>query len=298
MYLVSAVEKDILKEISNRTPLFSKGQRKIAKFILDHYDEAAYMNASMLGSVTGVSESTVVRFATALGFQGYPDFLRELNETVKSKLTSVQRVGVGSTMVGEGDVVKKVMRLDADCVNKSISLVDREDFSNAVASISKANHIYIIGARSSSALAVFLNYYLSMMFKNVKLLMGASSGEIIEQIHAIDEEDVIIGISFPRYSSITVKVLEYAKRKNSKAIAITDSELSPISRISDYKLYSKCEIMSFVDSLVSPLSVINALLLAIGIRHPKKLNKTFSELEELWEEHEVYNRGKEAVDES
>jgi DNA-binding MurR/RpiR family transcriptional regulator len=249
------------------------------------------MNAAMLGSVADVSESTVVRFAMALGYKGYPEFLRDLNSLVKAKLTAIQRVGVTKMLIGEEDIVSRVLTLDADCVRKSTNVVDRADFDAAVTAIVNAGCIYIIGIRSSSALATFLNCYLSMMFKNVKLITSTSASEMFEQIRAIDETDIMIGISFPRYSQRTVKALDYAKRRGAKVLAITDSERSPLVPLSDCKLLAKCEIMSFVDSLVSPLSVINALLLAVGMQKQDDLREALVELEGIWEEYDVYDKG-------
>lgn len=285
------MERDLLKVIKDRMPEFSKGQKSIANFILEHYDEAAYMNAAMLGTVANVSESTVVRFAMMLGYKGYPEFLRDLNDLVKSKLTAIQRVGVSKMLIGEEDIVNRVLTVDADCVRKSANIVDRDDFEAAVDAIVNAQYIYILGIRSSSALATFLNFYLSMMFKNVKLISSTSASEMFEQIRAIDDGDIMIGISFPRYSQRTVKALDYAKKRGAKVLSITDSMLSPLVPLSDYKLLAKCEIMSFVDSLVSPLSVINALLLAVGMRKQEELGSALAELEEIWEEYDVYDKG-------
>ena len=272
-------------------PEFSKGQKSIAHYVLEHYDEAAYMNAAILGSVANVSESTVVRFAMILGYKGYPEFLRDLNELVKAKLTAIQRVGVAKLVIGEDDVVKRVLTLDAGCVQKSINIVDRADFDAAVQSIVSAEYIYILGIRSSSALATFLNCYLSMMFKNVKLISSTSTSEMFEEIRAIGNGDIMIGISFPRYSQRTVKALDYAKKRGAKVLSITDSTRSPLVPLSDYKLLAKCEVMSFVDSLVSPLSVINALLLAVGMERKEELQTALVELEEIWEEYDVYDKG-------
>lgn len=285
------MKRDILKVIRDRMPEFSKGQKSIAHFILGHYDEAAYMNAAMLGSVANVSESTVVRFAMMLGYKGYPEFLRDLNDLVKSKLTAIQRVGVSKMLIGGEDIVGRVLAVDADCVRKSADIVDRADFEAAVGAIVGAKYIYILGIRSSSALAAFLNFYLSMIFKNARLITSTSASEMFEQIRAIDRDDIMIGISFPRYSQRTVKALDYAKKRGAKVLSITDSMISPLISLSDYKLLAKCEIMSFVDSLVSPLSVINALLLAVGMRKQEEFGQALVELEEIWEEYDVYEKG-------
>jgi len=285
------MDRDILSAIKDSLPDFSKGQKRIAHYILEHYDEAAFMNAAVLGSVAHVSESTVVRFAMQLGYKGYPEFLRDLSALVKSKLTSIQRVGVAKMLIGEEDMVERVLTLDADCVKKSIRVVDRADFKAAVEAIVNAENIYILGIRSAFALAVFLNCYLSMIFKNVKLISSTSASEMFEQIRAIGREDIMIGLSFPRYSQRTVKALDYARKRGARVLSITDSEHSPLVEFSDYKLLAKCEIMSFVDSLVSPLSVINALLLAVGMAKQDELQEAFAELEEIWDEYDVYDKG-------
>ena len=270
---------------------FSKGQKRIAAYILGHYDEAAYMSAFSLGAAADVSESTVVRFAKQLGYIGYPAFQRELQETVRSRLTSLQRIGVSNILIGEEDVVDRVLSLDADCVKKTIDEVNKENFEAAVKAIVEAKDIYVVGVRSSFCLAYLLSYYLSMMFKNVKLITSTSAGEMYEQIRAVEEGDILIGISFPRYSQTTVKALQYAKRRKARVVSITDSVLSPLATFSDFLLLAKCEIVSFVDSLVAPLSVINALLVAIGMNRKNELHNALIELEEIWDEYQVYEKG-------
>ncbi|MCL1830953.1 MAG: MurR/RpiR family transcriptional regulator [Oscillospiraceae bacterium] len=285
------MDRNPLSIIRSQLPSLSKGHKAIAQYILAHYDEAAYMSAATLGKLADVSESTVVRFAKNLGYSGYPEFLRELSGAVKIQLNSLQRLGIGNILIGEEDIVDKVLSLDADCVKKSILNVSREQFEAAVDAITKAGSIYVMGVRSSFFLANFLTYYLSMMFKNVKLIASTSTSEMFEQIRAIDEGDIMIGISFPRYSQSTAKAISYAKRRNAKVIAITDSPLSPLAVHADILLTAKCEIVSFVDSLVAPLSVVNALLVAVGTKRSEELSTTLQELEGIWDEYGVYEKG-------
>lgn len=269
----------------------SKGHKKVAEYILSHYDEAIYMSAAMIGGITDVSESTVVRFAKLLGYQGYKEFLKELARVVKTQLNSLQRLGISNLLLPEDDIIDRVLSHDADSVKKSIQEISSEQFEEVVSAIVSAEGIYVMGFRSSFSLANFLSYYLSMMFKNVKLITGSSTGEMFEQIRAVGKGDILIGISFPRYSKSTVRAINYAKKRNAKVIAITDSSISPIAIQADYLLTAKSEIVSFVDSLVAPLSVINALLVAIGLRRSEELHNTLQELEDIWDEYGVYEKG-------
>lgn len=280
----------VMERIEAKRSSFSKGHRRIAAYITEHYDEAAFMTAARLGSITGVSEPTVVRFATALGYDGYPEFIKELGEYTKARMTAVQRVGVSSKLIGEDDVLSRIMSMDAECVKKSIGIVSRTDFNASVDAIANAENIYLLGVRSASTLASFMNCYLSMIYKHVMLINTLSASEMFEQLHKIDKNDVIVGISFPRYSQRTVKALKYARARGAKVIAITDSEQAPIVRYSDFKLLAKCEIMSYVDSLVAPLSVINALLVALSMREKDELDRTLTELEHIWDEYDVYEK--------
>lgn len=281
---------NVMEIIEQKKGGFSKGQRRIASFIEQHFDEAAFMTAARLGSMTGVSEPTVVRFACSLGYEGYPEFIKDLNEYAKARLTSVQRAGVSSKLIGEDDVVSRIMSIDAECVKKSIGLISRDDFNGAVDALLAAGTVYILGVRSASALAGFLNCYLSLIFKNVRLINALSASEMFEQLQKLDEGDAIVGISFPRYSQRTVKALRFASSRGAKVISITDSEQSPLVRYSDFRLLARCEIMSYVDSLVAPMSVINALLVALSIRKRDELDKTLSALEEIWDEYDVYEK--------
>jgi len=269
---------------------FSKGQKLIAKYVLENYDKAAYMTASKLGSVVKVSESTVVRFADELGFSGYPEFQSALQEIVRTKLTSFQRIEVTNTRLGDGDILTKVLLSDADKIKSTLEDIDKEAFYAAVDSIIGAKDIYILGARSSSYLAGFLNYNLRMIFDNVRLLQSTSGGEIFEQIMNIGEEDVIIAISFPRYSKRIINAVNFAKNAGADVISITDSPLSPIAAGANQVLAVKSDMVSFVDSLVAPMSIINAIVAAVARKQQDELTERLRQLEAIWDEYEVYDK--------
>lgn len=281
---------NLLAEIEGRMASFSKGQKSIAAFILNHYDKAAYMTASRLGAAAQVSESTVVRFAFELGFEGYPELQHELQEIIKNKLTSVQRIAVADAQMGGGDILDKVMNMDIDKIRKTLEETSREAFSGAVDSILGADKIYILGARSALVLARFLALYFNIIFDNVKLVDTTSSSEMFEQIMRLGKNDVLIGLSFPRYSRRSAKALEFASSMGARVIAITDSPASPIAEHADYFLQARSDMASFVDSLVAPLSLVNALIAAVGLKKREELEQTFSRLEEIYDEYEVYQK--------
>ena len=282
--------RSLLKTIENKMSTFSKGQKLIAKYVLENYDKAAYMTASKLGSVVKVSESTVVRFADELGFSGYPEFQSALQEIVRTKLTSFQRIEVTNTRLGDGDILTKVLLSDADKIKSTLDDIDKDAFYAAVDSIIGAKNIYILGARSSSYLAGFLNYNLRMIFDNVRLLQSTSGGEIFEQIMNIGEEDVIIAISFPRYSKRIINAVNFAKNAGADVISITDSPLSPIAAGANQVLAVKSDMVSFVDSLVAPMSIINAIVAAVARKQQDELTERLRQLEAIWDEYEVYDK--------
>ena len=284
------MQHDLLKRIEETYPSFSKGQKSIARFILSRYDKAAYMTASRLGKAAGVSESTVVRFAFEMGFEGYPELQHELQEIIKNKLTSVQRIEVANEQIGSGDILGKVMNMDIDKIKQTIEETSREAFNGAVDSILEARHIYILGARSALVLARFLALYFNILFDNVKLVDTTSSAEMFEQIMRLEKGDVIVGLSFPRYSTRSAKAMEFASSMGAKAIAITDSPASPIAAKADYFLQARSDMASFVDSLVAPLSMINALIVAIGLKKRSELENTFEKLETIYDEYDVYQK--------
>lgn len=256
---------DLISKIQTELPGFSKGQKQIARYILEHYDKAAFMTASRLGVTVGVSESTVVRFATELGYDGYPHLQRALQEMIRNKLTSVQRMEVSSDRLGGRDVLRTVLHADTDMIRQTLDEIDRDAFQGAVDALTGAHRIYILGVRSSSALANFLGFYFNLLFDNVTLVHTNSVSEIFEQVLRVGPGDVLFGISFPRYSKRTLSAMQYARDRGAKVIALTDSQLSPLARVADHLLLARSDMASFVDSLVAPLSVINALIVAVGM---------------------------------
>ena len=281
---------DLMSKIQNNLSTFSKGQRLIAKYIIEHYDKAAFLTASKLGATVGVSESTVVRFATELGYGGYPQLQKALQEMIRNKLTAVQRMEVTSDRMGDQDILRSVLSSDIDKIRMTLDEIDRSSFEAAVEAILHARNIYILGVRSSASLSGFLGFYFNLMFDNVKLIHTNSVSEIFEQILRVGDGDVVLGVSFPRYSKRTLKALEYSKKSCATVIALTDSRLSPLSQTADYTLLAKSDMASFVDSLVAPLSVVNALIVAIGMRKQKEISETFTHLESIWDEYEVYEK--------
>lgn len=281
---------DFLSILQEKEPSFSKGQRRIARYITEQYDKAAFMTANRLGKTVGVSESTVVRFAVDLGFDGYPSMQKAMQEMVLNRLTSVQRIEVANDRFGDQDVVSMVLHSDIEKLRKTDETVDRQQFHNAVSAILKAKRVYIIGVRSVAPLANFLGYYLNYMFNNVHVVSGVGAGEMFEKIVGVNSEDVVIAFSFPRYSSSTTKGARYARSAGSTVIAITDNKLSPLGQCSDCVLIAKSDMVSLVDSLVAPLSLINALIVALAAKKEKELSKTFANLERIWDEYEVYEK--------
>ena len=284
------MSKDILSVIQANMSTFSKGQKLIAAFILDSYDKAAFMTASKLGKTVNVSESTVVRFAAELGYNGYPAMQKALQEMIRNKLTSVQRIEVSNDRIGDQDILSMVMQSDIEKIHMTLEEADRQDFDRAVDAIVKARHIYILGVRSAAAIASFLGFYFNLIFENVTIVHATSTSEVFEQLLRIGEQDVILGISFPRYSRRTVKAMQFAHDRGAAAIAITGSATSPLAPFSTLTLLAKSDMASFVDSLVAPLSLVNALIVAIGRKKNEDLAHTFETLEQIWDEYEVYEK--------
>ena len=281
---------DILSTLREMEPTFSKGQKRIAHYITEYYDKAAFMTANRLGKTVGVSESTVVRFAVDLGFDGYPSMQKAMQEMVLNRLTSVQRIEVANDRLGDQDVVSTVLRSDMEKIRQTEEMVSREEFSAAVNAILKAKRVYILGVRSVEPLANFLGYYLNYMFNNVHVVSGFGAGEMFEKIVSVNSSDVVIAFSFPRYSSTTTKGAKYCRSAGATVIGITDSKLSPLGSSCDHVLIAKSDMVSLVDSLVAPLSIVNALIVAIAAQKEKELSKTFANLERIWEEYDVYEK--------
>ena len=281
---------DILSFLQSNLLTFSKGQRSIAKYILEYYDKAAFMTANKLGKTVGVSESTVVRFAVELGYDGYPKMQKALQEMVLNRLTSVQRIEVANDRIGDQDVVSMVIQSDMEKLRQTGENLSRKDFSAAVNAILGAKRVYILGVRSAAPLADFLGYYLNYMFNNVHVLTGCGTSEMFEKIVGIDSQDVVIAFSFPRYSSATTKGAQYCRSTGATVIGITDSRESPLGVCCDHVLCAKSDMVSLVDSLVAPLSVVNALIVSIAAKREKELHRTFEALERIWDQYHVYEK--------
>jgi len=281
---------DVLALIQERMPSFSKGQRKIAGYILTSYDKAAFMTANKLGKIVGVSESTVVRFAAELGYGGYPDMQKSLQKMIRNRLTSVQRMEVAHDRIRDHDLVSSVLHSDMEKIRLTLEELDRTSFDRAVDAIVGAKKIYIIGARSSAAISSFLAFYFNLIFENVISVAANTGSGAFESLLHVGKGDVVIGVSFPRYSSLTVQTVNFAGERGATTIAITDSEISPLARIADYTLKARSDMASFADSLVAPLSLVNALLVAVSRRTETELESTFRSLEEIWEKYDVYEK--------
>lgn len=281
---------DISQRIQNMYPEFSKGQKKIATAILNNYDKIAYMTASRLGRLVGVSESTVVRFAGMLGFDGYSELREAIVELVRIKSTPNQRIEITKQRLGTGDVIEKVMEADIHKIRYTLENMDRDAFSSAVSSILSAKTVYIMGARSAEPVAKILHYNLSLIFDNIKFVNSNSTAELFEQMFSICSDDVLIAFSFPRYSSKMVNAVKFAKSKGASVIGFTDSLVSPIAEYSTYLLTAQSDMASFMDSLVAPISIINAIIIEITRRKEREITSRFETLEKIWDEYNVYEK--------
>lgn len=280
--------KDLMRLIQARFSRLSKGQKLIAEYILKNYDKAAFMTAAKLGISVGVSESTVVRFANELGFSGYPKLQKALQELIKNKLTTVQRLELSNDFASHGAALKGVLKADMENIRATLEKINPYTFEDVLNSIFEAKNIYIIGLRSSTALAEFLGFYLNIILQNVRIVSYGIS-DIFEQMINIGEGDLVIGIGFPRYATKTIDVLDFSKARGAKVVAITDSLLSPLAAKADSTLIAQSNMASFVDSLVAPLSVINALIIAVGMREKENIADIFANLENIWQEYNVYS---------
>lgn len=282
---------DLMRIIQANFHKLSKGQKIIAQYIMSNYDKAAFMTAAKLGERVGVSESTVVRFANTIGYTGYPELQKQLQEMVKTKLTTVQRIEMSSDYANINSIIKNVLKSDIENIRGTMEEIDSTSFEQAVKSIYEAKSVYIIGLRSSTALAEFLGFYLNLIRDNVHVVTY-TIGDIFEQLFRISKGDLVIAIGFPRYTSRTIKALEYAKSREASAIAVTDSMLSPLSSCADYTLIAKSNMESFVDSIVAPLSVLNALIVAVGIHEKKNISTSFANLEDIWKKYAIFLKDK------
>lgn len=284
-----ASSNELMNRINERYSALSKGQKMIATYITDYYDKAVFLTAAKLGEEVGVSESTVVRFAMQLGYKGYPQFQQALAELVRVKLDSVQQMENVYGRISQSEILTTVLTSDAKRIQETLEMIDEHAFDMAVDAMLKAKHIYVIGIRSCAPLAEFLVFYLNMMFDNVRLVHTNSSSELFEQMMYIGRDDVIIGISFPRYSMRVLKAMEFANNRNARVITLTDSVHSPMNLYSSCNLVAQSDMSSIVDSLAAPLSVINALIMAICMKRQKKVVRNLEMIEQLWEEYQVYS---------
>ena len=284
------MNRDILAVIQENMNTFSKGQKRIANYILESYDKAAFMTASRLGKRVNVSESTVVRFAAELGYDGYPSMQKSLQKMIRNRLTSVQRIEVANDRIGDQNVLDMVLQPDIEKIRLTLEDIDRDSFDKATDAIVAARRIYIIGVRSSAAIATFLGFYFNLLFDNVAMITANTPSEVFESLLRVGEGDVVVGISFPRYSSRAVQAMNFARDRGATTIAITDSDASPLAVSSKYTLKARSDMASFVDSLVAPLSLVNALLVEVSRKKNEDLSKTFQTLEQIWEEYGVYQK--------
>ena len=283
------MDKDILALISRDNSGFSKGQRLIAKYILENYDKAAFMTAGKLGKTVGVSESTVVRFAAELGYDGYPGMRKALQEMIRSRLTSVQRIEAAKDLIDDRNILKAVLSDDIDKLQATLEEIDQESFDRAIDLIMSAKNIYIFASRTSQSLSNFMAFYLNMLRDGVHLVQDNTAAEAYEQLIRIGG-DLFVGFTFPRYSSRSLKVMRFAKDRGAAALALTDSESSPLYGVADVCLFAKSEMVSFVDSLVAPLSLVNAIVIAVAARSRDQLAETFKDLENVWSEYKVFEK--------
>lgn len=287
------MNEPLLAKMDESLRRLSKGHKKIAAYIKENYDKAAFMTAASLGKKVGVSESTVVRFATELGFKGYPELQRALQQMIKSKLTAVQRMEVSQTLIGDGDIINSVLNGDIELIRETAERTSRAAFQSTLEEINRAKRIYILGVRSSAALASFLAFYFNLVFDSVVLVDTSSASEMFEQMFRIDENDVCIAISFPRYSKQTVNAMRFIVDRKAKIIAITDTEKSPIASFANHLLVARSDMASVVDSLTAPLSLINALIVGVTLSRHEEVSENFNRLENIWDEYQVYEKTEE-----
>ena len=284
------MKQSVLHTIRASMDGFSKGQKRIADYILNNYDKAAFMTAAKLGQTAQVSESTVVRFAAELGYSGYPAMQKALQEIIRGKLTSVQRIQASQDQMTGNDILAAVMQRDMDSIHTAIEQIDRKEFQRVVELLLNAQHIYILGVRSSSFLAGYLNFYFHLLFKNVIYVQNTAAGEIYEQMIHIGPGDVMVGISFPRYSQMAIHAVEYARDRGADVVAITDGQMSPLYRMATVSLLVRSDMISFVDSMAAPLSLLNALILAVGQQRRDDLSATLADIEQVWSRYSIFGK--------
>jgi len=288
---MDALRKSLIRGIEEAMPRMSKGQKAIAAFILTNYDQAAYLTAASIGETVGVSESTVVRFAMELGYEGFPHFQKALKEELKVRLTAVQRLNASGRLAGSDDILGTVLLTDADRLRRAAEQTDRERFRKAVDILQSAKRVFVVGVRSSAPLASFLAYYFNYIFSDVRLLNPTGASDMLEQIMTAGHGDVVVGISFPRYSKRTIDAMNYSRKSGASVVVVTDKDDTPVAHAADCVLLAPSDMMSFVDSLTAPLSVITALVVALGLKQKEKVGETLEKLEQLWDEYDVYDKG-------
>ena len=281
-------EYDIITRMNEKFIKMSKGHKAVASYISDHYEQAVFMTAAKLGETVGVSESTVIRFAAGLGYEGYPEFQKELESWVKNKLNTVQKIGTKYGKSTQSEILNSVLHADIEKIQDTLVSLDAVAFEAAVDIILEAETVYLVGVRSCEPLADFLHFYLNMIRGNIVLLKTTSVTEMFEQMIRISERDAIIGISFPRYSMRTLKAMEFANDRNAKVITVTDSIHSPMNLYSSCNLLARSDMVSIVDSLVAPLSLINALVVAMCLKQPEEVKNNLEMLEDVWNNYQVY----------
>ena len=286
------MKENVLQTIQSGMEDFSKGQKRIAQYIQENYDKAAFMTAGRLGEAVNVSESTVVRFAAQLGYEGYPEMQKALQELIRGRLTSIQRIRASHEQISGQDVLSTVMQRDVAGIHAAIEGLDRGAFNAVVDKLLQAKHIYILGVRSSAYLAGYLHFYFHLIFPNVTLVQNVAGGEIFEQMVRIGPGDVLIGISFPRYSLQAVSAVEFARSRGAEVVAITDSKMSPLYQEADTPLLVRSDMISFVDSMTAPLSLLNALIVAVGQQKHEEVSSTFSEMERVWSAYSIFGKSK------
>ena len=284
------MNRDILAVIQENMNTFSKGQKRIANYILESYDKAAFMTASRLGKRVNVSESTVVRFAAELGYDGYPSMQKSLQKMIRNRLTSVQRIEVANDRIGDQNVLDMVLQSDIEKIRLTLEDIDRDSFDKATDAIVAARRIYIIGVRSSAAIATFLGFYFNLLFDNVAMITANTPSEVFESLLRVGEGDVVVGISFPRYSQMAIHAVEYARDRGADVVAITDGQMSPLYRMATVSLLVRSDMISFVDSMAAPLSLLNALIVAVGRQKNEEVSGTFSQLENVWSKYNIFGK--------
>lgn len=280
----------MLDQIKSQYDKMSKGQKKIADYISDNMERAAFMTAMKLAEAASVSESTVVRFASMLGYEGYPEFQQAMADALQSRLVSPKKANTNELRENRSELLRRVLVADAQNIVDTIGMVDGNTFDQAVELISNARKICIVGIRTCAPLADYLTYYLRMMRDDVLSVTTTNISEIYEQLSWVQKEDLVIGISFPRYSLRTLRAMDYANHQGARIISITDSKYSPMNMYSSVCLWAKTDMITIADSLVAPMSTINALVIGVYLKNEEQIRKRLETLEQSWNAFQTYER--------